>query len=64
MYDVIVVGGGPIGSRVAYQLAVSGYRVLVAEAKEHLGEPVCCTGIISLECVNSFSVEGGLFSAR
>ncbi|MFH1031671.1 MAG: NAD(P)/FAD-dependent oxidoreductase [Chloroflexota bacterium] len=64
MYDVIVVGGGPVGSRVAHQLAVAGYQVLVVEAKERLGEPVCCTGIISLECVNSFAIDEGTILRR
>ena len=57
MYDVIVIGGGPTGSRVAEKLAGMGYGVVVVERKEKLGEPVCCTGIISQECVNSFTID-------
>jgi geranylgeranyl reductase family protein len=34
-----------------------GYGVVVVEQKERLEEPVCCTGIISRECVNTFSIE-------
>ncbi|MBI3040056.1 MAG: NAD(P)/FAD-dependent oxidoreductase [Chloroflexi bacterium] len=58
MYDVAVIGAGPAGSRVAYQLAARGYEVVVVEQKESLGEPVCCTGIISRECVTSFDIDG------
>jgi digeranylgeranylglycerophospholipid reductase len=57
LYDVIVVGAGPAGSQVAYQLAGMGHRVVVMERKERLDEPVCCTGIISRECVNSFAID-------
>ena len=57
MYDVVVIGGGPVGSQVAYRLAEMGYRAVVLERKERLGEQVCCTGIISQECVNTFAVD-------
>jgi digeranylgeranylglycerophospholipid reductase len=57
LYDAIVVGGGPIGSYMAYKLADKGYRVMVLERKRRLGEVVCCTGIISRECANNFAIE-------
>lgn len=56
MHDVIVVGGGPIGSHIAYKLSWAGYDVAVLEKKSNLGEPVCCTGIISQECFNTFNL--------
>ncbi|MFQ6122505.1 MAG: NAD(P)/FAD-dependent oxidoreductase [Dehalococcoidales bacterium] len=57
LYDVAVVGGGPVGSYVAYQLAEMGHTVVVLEQKQKVGEPVCCTGIISQECVSSFAIN-------
>ncbi|MFC2020312.1 geranylgeranyl reductase family protein [Chloroflexota bacterium] len=57
MYDVIVIGGGPVGSRTAYRLAEMGWSVAVMEQKERLGEPVCCTGIIGQECVSHFAID-------
>jgi len=61
MYDVIVVGAGPMGSFIASRLAQLGYRVIVLEEKEGQGENVCCTGIISLECFNTFNLEATIF---
>jgi len=57
LYDVIVIGGGPVGSYVACKLAGVGHRVVVLEQKPRLGEQVCCTGIISQECVSSFDID-------
>lgn len=57
MYDVIVIGGGPVGSYVAYKLAGIGHPVMVLERKRRIGETVCCTGIIGQECVSSFAID-------
>lgn len=57
MYDVIVVGGGPVGSYLACKMAGKGHRVVVLERKQEVGERVCCTGIIGQECVTSFGVK-------
>ncbi len=64
MYDVAVIGGGPTGSHVAYRLAGMGYGVVVVEQKASLGEPVCCTGIISQECATSFAIDESVIWRR
>jgi digeranylgeranylglycerophospholipid reductase len=56
MYDAIIIGAGPVGSRAAYRLAEMGHRVAVVDKKTRLDEPVCCTGIISVECVKRFNI--------
>jgi geranylgeranyl reductase family protein len=56
-YDVIVVGAGPAGSYIAYELASSGHDVAVFEEKSASGLNVCCTGIISTECFQSLGLS-------
>jgi digeranylgeranylglycerophospholipid reductase len=60
LYDVAIIGGGPVGSRVASRLAGMGHRVVVLEQKERAGEGVCCTGIVSQECIRTFAIEDDL----
>ncbi len=60
MYDVIVVGAGPVGSQVAYRLAGMGHEVVVLERKARLGEGICCTGIVGQECITSFGIDAGV----
>ena len=57
MHDVVVVGGGPIGSHVAYKLARMGHKVILLERKQRVGEGVCCTGIVGQEYVSSFDIK-------
>ena len=64
LYDVIVAGGGPVGSYAAYKLADMGYSVVVLEKKEKLGGRVCCAGIISQECVDSFAIDDSVVLRR
>ncbi|MFC1952939.1 geranylgeranyl reductase family protein [Chloroflexota bacterium] len=60
MYDAAIIGGGPVGSQVAYRLAGLGYDVVVVEQKDILGGPVCCTGIISQECFDHFVIDSSI----
>ena len=55
-YDVIIVGAGPAGSYIAYELASSGQHVAVFEEKSAPGLNACCTGIISNECFQSLGL--------
>jgi digeranylgeranylglycerophospholipid reductase len=47
MYDVVVVGAGPTGCRVAEIVAKKGYKVALIEADKEVGEPVQCAGLVS-----------------
>ncbi len=54
MFDVIVVGAGPIGSLTAMQLSQKGRRVLLLEEHAVVGEPRHCTGILGREAYERF----------
>jgi digeranylgeranylglycerophospholipid reductase len=64
LYDAVIIGGGPVGSRLAQRLAGLGYGVAVIEQKERPGRRVCCTGIVGKECLESFAVPEELVLRR
>ncbi|MFC1846739.1 geranylgeranyl reductase family protein [Chloroflexota bacterium] len=60
MQDVVIAGGGPIGSHIALRLAEAGYDVLVLEKREAIGGRVCCAGILGQECITSYNIDSSL----
>jgi len=54
MYDVIVIGGGPVGCYTAYQLAEAGFDVALFEEDEEIGRKVVCTGVIGTQAFREF----------
>jgi digeranylgeranylglycerophospholipid reductase len=54
--DVLVVGAGPSGLRVAARLAGRGYSVRVLERKGRVGSDVVCTGIIGADAVRNLGL--------
>jgi digeranylgeranylglycerophospholipid reductase len=55
--DVLVIGGGPSGLRLAAGLAGSGFRVRVLERKPEIGSNVICTGIVGREVFDEFGLN-------
>lgn len=47
MYDLIVVGGGPVGCYLAYQFSKKGRKVLLLEEHKEIGKPLACSGHVS-----------------
>lgn len=47
IYDVVVIGGGPIGCFTAAEIAKNGLKVLVVEEHKKIGDPVQCAGLVS-----------------
>ena len=63
-YDVAVVGGGPIGSYTAYQLADKGLDVCILDEKKSIGTDVICTGIISKEAFKRYDLPSKSILSR
>jgi digeranylgeranylglycerophospholipid reductase len=60
LYDIIIIGAGPCGSHVAQRLSHLGYRVVVVEKNVRPGDNICCTGILSEECLRTFPLDNSL----
>jgi len=54
--DVVVIGGGPGGLHAATELSHQGFRVLVLEEHNDVGEKVLCTGIIGAAAFQEFAL--------
>jgi len=52
LYNTIIIGAGPVGSYLADKLGQLGHSVLVLDKKSGPGQDVCCTGIVSKECLD------------
>ncbi|NIS71187.1 MAG: geranylgeranyl reductase family protein [Proteobacteria bacterium] len=59
MHDVVVVGGGPVGSYTASILAERGFDVLVLEGSPSPGDRAICTGLIGVEAFERFHLSTG-----
>ena len=51
-YDVVIVGGGPIGCFVGRLIAEGKRRVLILEEHNEIGEPPHCAGLVSPEVLS------------
>ena len=60
LYKTIIIGAGPVGSYLAEKLARLGYKVLVLEKKRSAGQDICCTGVVSKECLDLIHVDKNL----
>jgi len=47
IYDIIIVGAGPIGCKVGELTAKNGLNVLILEEHPEIGLPVQCAGLVS-----------------
>lgn len=60
MYDICIIGAGPIGSYSAKKLCDLGHRVIVLEKKSAPGQNVCCTGIVGKSCLDLLDINNDL----
>lgn len=46
-YDTIIIGGGPVGGKVASEIAKENFKVLIIEEHRNIGKPIQCAGLIA-----------------
>ncbi len=56
-FQVVVIGGGPIGAVAARSAAEAGASVLLVERRTALTGPSCCTGLISHRTLATLGVS-------
>ena len=47
IYDVIVIGAGPVGGYLAWKLTEKGLSVLLVEEHAEIGRPFQCAGMVN-----------------
>lgn len=55
-YDLVVVGGGPAGSSVAYEAAKKGIKVAVLEKEDSIAETVRTSGVTWIKDIMEFGI--------
>jgi len=63
-YDVVIVGAGPAGCRLAEGTARKGYRTLIIEEHPAVGSPVQCAGLVSPRTVRLVNPPGRIVLAE
>ena len=51
-YDTVIIGGGPVGSRVAEIIAENGFSTMILEEHREIGKPVQCSGLVSKNVID------------
>ena len=64
MYDVAIVGAGPIGSFIAKEIASLGYDVVIFEEHSEIGNPSHCSGLFSTHIFDIVGKIGILHPAK
>ena len=57
MLDVVIIGGGPAGLFAGARLAAAGFGTILLEEHSSVGEPVHCTGVLSVDAFDEFNLS-------
>ena len=57
MYQVVIVGAGPVGGRLATELSKRGISTLMLEEHAEIGRPFQCAGLVNPPAMNAVNLE-------
>lgn len=70
IWDLVIIGGGPVGSYAGYLSAKNNIKTLILEEHDKIGEPIHCLGKLSVHAFEEFhlpketivnNLKGGYF---
>ena len=63
VYDVVIVGAGPIGGYLARTLARASISVLLLEEHKEVGRPFQCAGLVTPEAMAKTGLHESILSS-
>ena len=57
MYDVVIIGAGPVGGRLATELSKRGISTLMIEEHAEIGRPFQCAGLVNPPAMQMVGLE-------
>ena len=57
MYQVVIIGAGPVGGRLATELAARGISTLMIEEHAEIGRPFQCAGLVNPPAMNMVNLQ-------
>ena len=61
-YDIAIIGAGPAGLEVGYQLSKKGFKVIIIDRKREIGKPVQCAGLVGQKVIELVGRGGYIIS--
>ena len=61
-YDLVIVGGGPAGSSVAYEASKNGIKVALLEREETIAQTVRTSGVTWIQSIKEFGIPDDCYN--
>jgi len=61
-YDLVIVGGGPAGSSVAYEASKNGIKVALLEKEETIAQSVRTSGVTWIQNIKEFGIPDDCYN--
>lgn len=61
-YDLVVVGGGPAGSSVAFEASKRGIKVALVEKEESIAQSVRTSGVTWIQSIKEFGIPDNCYN--